>query len=233
MYKITAAKERKTLHQKEINAKKQAVKDQKEAEEWSLGAKDASKKEAQRLKKEAQLAKKNEAAQLLEQEEKELSKFKPLLKPTKKSGEDVSTKRSQKVEQESTERKEIPVYSASNIDDALDLLAIATETSSSSGGGKTGLSNSVPISAANIERHPERRFKAAFRAYEERELAKLKEENPGLRYTQLHNILFENFKKSPENPFNQANVLRHNATKEESDKMIEAARQDIENRLRV
>ncbi|CAI2177990.1 17152_t:CDS:2, partial [Funneliformis geosporum] len=205
----TAAKERKTLHQKEINSKKQAEKDQKETEEWSVGAKDASKKEAQRLKKEAQLAKKNEAARLLEQEEKELSQIKPLLKPTKKSGEDV-------LEQESTERREIPVYTASNIDDALDLLAIATETSSSPGVGKTGLSNSVPMSAANIERHPERRFKAAFRAYEEREILKLKEDNPGLQ-----------------NPFNQSNVLRHNASKEESDKMIEAARQDIENRLRV
>ncbi|CAI2169461.1 13369_t:CDS:2 [Funneliformis geosporum] len=215
--KVTAAKERKTLHQKEINSKKQAEKDQKETEEWSVGAKDASKKEAQRLKKEAQLAKKNEAARLLEQEEKELSQIKPLLKPTKKSGEDKKAiKRSQKVEQESTERREIPVYTASNIDDALDLLAIATETSSSPGVGKTGLSNSVPMSAANIERHPERRFKAAFRAYEEREILKLKEDNPGLQ-----------------NPFNQSNVLRHNASKEESDKMIEAARQDIENRLRV
>ena len=40
-------------------------------------------------------------------------------------------------------------------------------------------------------------------------------------------------KKSPENPFNQVNVLRHNASKEEHDKMVEAARLDIENRLRV
>jgi hypothetical protein len=35
---------------------------------------------------------------------------------------------------------------------------------------------SVGQQAANIERHPERRFKAAYAAYEERELPKLKVE---------------------------------------------------------
>jgi hypothetical protein len=214
--KVTAAKERKAVHKKEVDAKKQAEKERKEALEWSEGAKDSSRKEAQRLKKEAQLAKKVEAAKLLEQEEKELSKYKPL-NPIKKSGEEKKAiKKSQKIEQESTERREIPEFSASNIDDALELLASGT-----------------PTSAANIERHPERRFKAAFRAYEEQELPKLKKENPGLRYTQLHNILYENFKKSPDNPFNQTNIIRYNAKKGEEVVLIEAEKTNIEERLRV
>ncbi|RGB31828.1 hypothetical protein C1646_626697, partial [Rhizophagus diaphanus] len=210
-----AAKEKKAVHQKEVNSKKQAEKERKESEEWSVGAKDTSKKEAQRLRKEALLAKKNEAAKLLEQEEKELSKYKPVLKLTKKSGEE----RTQKIEQEATERREIPEFSASNIDDALDLLE-------NNGGGS-------PTSAANIERHPERRFKAAFRAYEEQEMPKLRKENPGLRYAQLHNLLYENFKKSPDNPFNQTNVLRYNASKNEERDLIETTRKNIEERLRV
>ncbi|CAB4400252.1 DUF1014-domain-containing protein [Rhizophagus irregularis] len=218
--KVTAAKEKKAVHQKEVNSKKQAEKERKESEEWSVGAKDTSKKEAQRLRKEAQLAKKNEAAKLLEQEEKELSKYKPVIKLTKKSGEETKAiKKTQKVEQEATERREIPEFSASNIDDALDLLE-------NNGGG-------APTSASNIERHPERRFKAAFRAYEEHEMPKLRKENPGLRYAQLHNLLYENFKKSPENPFNQTNVLRYNASKNEEIDLIETTRKNIEDRLRV
>ncbi|GBC00510.1 hypothetical protein RclHR1_03880020 [Rhizophagus clarus] len=218
--RVTAAKERKAVHQREVDTKKQAEKERKEAEAWSVGAKDTSKKETQRLKKEAQLAKKNEAAKLLEQEERELSKYKPVLKLSKKSGEETKAiKKTQKVEQESIERREIPEFSASNIDDALDLL----ENSSSN----------APTSAANIERHPERRFKAAFRAYEEQEMPKLRKENPGLRYAQLHNLLYENFKKSPDNPFNQSNIIRYNASKEEERNLVEITRKNIEDRLRV
>jgi hypothetical protein len=56
------------------------------------------------------------------------------------------------------------------------------------------------------ERHPERRMKSAYAAYEERELPKLKDENPGLRLSQLKNLLQKQWKKSPENPMNQAHV---------------------------
>ena len=48
---MTASKERKAVHQREVDAKKLAEKERKEAIEWSEGAKDSSKKEAQRLKK--------------------------------------------------------------------------------------------------------------------------------------------------------------------------------------
>ena len=39
------------MHKKEVESKKQAEKDRKETLEWSEGAKDSSRKEAQRLKK--------------------------------------------------------------------------------------------------------------------------------------------------------------------------------------
>ena len=53
------------------------------------------------------------------------------------------------------------------------------------------------------ERHPERRVKAAYAAYEERELPRLKEENPNLRLSQLKQLLRKEWLKSPENPMNQ------------------------------
>ena len=57
--------------------------------------------------------------------------------------------------------------------------------------------------AAAVEKHPEKRVKAAYAAYEERELPRLKAENPNLRLSQLKQILRKDWMKSPENPLNQ------------------------------
>lgn len=57
------------------------------------------------------------------------------------------------MDQASAARRTIPEFSASNIDDALDLLSL------NEGGA---------IKAKDVEKHPERRFKAALAAYEER-----------------------------------------------------------------
>jgi hypothetical protein len=56
------------------------------------------------------------------------------------------------------------------------------------------------------DRHPERRAKAAFRAFEEREMPLMREDNPGLKRSQLKELIFKKWKKSPENPFNQRHV---------------------------
>ena len=56
------------------------------------------------------------------------------------------------------------------------------------------------------DKHPERRMKAAYAAYEERELPRLKEENPNLRMSQLKQLLRKEWMKSPENPMNQHHV---------------------------
>ncbi|KAM9995328.1 hypothetical protein ACTFIY_001504 [Dictyostelium cf. discoideum] len=53
------------------------------------------------------------------------------------------------------------------------------------------------------EQHPERRMKAAFNAYEEENLPVLRKENPSLRLTQVKQLLWKNWLKAPENPFNQ------------------------------
>nr|CAG8434400.1 9392_t:CDS:2 [Entrophospora candida] len=214
--RVTAAKERKAAHQAEIASKKQVEKERKESQEWGVGAKNTSKQEAQRIKK-ALLAKKNEAAKLLEQEEKELSKYKPILKPPKVTGEEVPVKRTQKQEVTSEERRVIPEYSASNIEDAIDLLSVATEASFPNGN-----LNSVGISNASnniIEKHPEKRFKAALAAYEEREMPRLKKENPGLRYTQLNELLFKNF--------------QYNSSREEQKNLIETTIKNVEDRLKI
>lgn len=74
--------------------------------------------------------------------------------------------------------------SASNVDDALSQLTVTD------GGAE--------------DRHPERRMKAAFRAYEEQMMPRLKAENPTLKRSQLLEILTKQWRKAPENPFNQS-----------------------------
>ncbi|XP_056585524.1 coiled-coil domain-containing protein 124 [Triplophysa dalaica] len=55
----------------------------------------------------------------------------------------------------------------------------------------------------DVDRHPERRMKAAFAAFEEVNLPRLKMENPNMRLSQLKQLLKKEWTKSPENPLNQ------------------------------
>uniref|UniRef100_A0A4W5R3Y1 Coiled-coil domain containing 124 n=1 Tax=Hucho hucho TaxID=62062 RepID=A0A4W5R3Y1_9TELE len=57
--------------------------------------------------------------------------------------------------------------------------------------------------AEELDRHPERRVKAAFAAYEELNMPLLKKENPNMRLSQLKQQLKKEWMKSPENPLNQ------------------------------
>uniref|UniRef100_A0A8C6T9I7 Coiled-coil domain containing 124 n=1 Tax=Neogobius melanostomus TaxID=47308 RepID=A0A8C6T9I7_9GOBI len=55
----------------------------------------------------------------------------------------------------------------------------------------------------DLDRHPERRMKAAFTAYEEVNMPRLKKENPNMRLSQLKQQLKKEWTKAPENPLNQ------------------------------
>ncbi|MED6257528.1 hypothetical protein ATANTOWER_026018 [Ataeniobius toweri] len=55
----------------------------------------------------------------------------------------------------------------------------------------------------DLDRHPERRMKAAFTAFEEANMPRLKAENPNMRLSQLKQHLKKEWAKSPENPLNQ------------------------------
>ncbi|XP_045077483.1 5'-AMP-activated protein kinase subunit gamma-2-like [Coregonus clupeaformis] len=77
--------------------------------------------------------------------------------------------------------------------------------------GKTSCSMSNRVGSVNhahmlckpLDRHPERRVKAAFAAYEELNMPLLKKENPNMWLSQLKQQLKNEWMKSPENPLNQ------------------------------
>lgn len=102
--------------------------------------------------------------------------------------------------------------SASGIDNALDALSLTNKDTS------------------KVERHPERRFKAAYAAFEARRLPEIEQENPGLRRQQRIELCRKEFDKSEENPFNQVHV-KVNATKEEIAQVREQERSKVESRL--
>jgi len=119
--------------------------------------------------------------------------------------------------------KETMHLAATGIDNMLEALELVNaKTDKSSVGAKAGM----------IEKHPERRFKAAFEAYLEREMPNLKVEHPGLRKQQMHDILFKQFQKAPENPFNQVTAA-YNATKDDRVDALKSQLQAKEQKFKV
>jgi hypothetical protein len=83
-----------------------------------------------------------------------------------------------------------------------------------------------------VDKHPERRFKAAFAAFEERRLNEMDADGSGqgLRQNQKREKIRKEFEKSEDNPFNQVSA-RYDATKDEVRDLQAAEKQKIEQRL--
>ncbi|KAH9857494.1 hypothetical protein C2E23DRAFT_804506 [Lenzites betulinus] len=239
-----AKKESGRAKKAENEAKKAAAadadKERKEADEWSKGSKAASKaKEDKEEKRRAELARKAENARLLAEEESSApAKVKVAPKAaTKKAppkvakpagpgaiaaGGGLGAVSTPPEAVDDSKPAEVESFTATGIDNAIDLLEVVTAKMDKA---------SVGSQAANIERHPERRFKAAFEAYKERELPKARKEHPGLRLQQYNDLIYKQFQKSPENPFNQVN-LSYDASKDARVEALTQKNAEIAERLR-
>ncbi|KAF9453696.1 DUF1014-domain-containing protein [Macrolepiota fuliginosa MF-IS2] len=235
--KKEAGRAKKAENESKKQATAAAEKERKEAESWTdkdiKGGKAA--KEAKEEKRKADLARKAEAAKLLAEEENSApAKVKSAPKagqkkkaqPPKPAGPGAiaaggglaavsgGSDKGKEAEPES--------FSATGIDNALELMEVVTAKMDKASLGQQ---------AAGLEKHPERRFKAAFEAYQERELPNVKQEHPGLRLQQYKELLYKQFQKSPENPFNQATVS-YDASKGERLEALSRKRAEVEDRLR-
>lgn len=108
-----------------------------------------------------------------------------------------------------------PTLNASGIDNALDALSLTT-------GADDG----------KIDKHPEKRFPAAYAKYEERRLQEMKADGSGtgLRLEQRKQRIRKEFDKSPENPFNQVTVA-YNATRDDLSQVKAQEVSKVEKRL--
>ncbi|KAH9977416.1 hypothetical protein BJV74DRAFT_155912 [Russula compacta] len=224
------------------------TKERTEASKWQEGAKSSKTKEEKEEKRKAELARKAANARLLAEEEASTPKKKASVpKASAKKAPSaqaaakpagpgaiaadgglvpapaVSAESSGTGKSDSGEPQEIESFSATGIDNALDLLDVVTAKMD-----KASVGNQA---AATIERHPERRFKAAFNAYVDRELPNIRAEQPGLRLQQYKDLLFKQFQKAPENPFNQTTV-EYNATSEEKVEALRQRHDEVRERLR-
>lgn len=206
------------------NARKAEAADKKRAEEdarvaaqedaeWSVGAKGSSKKQSEADKKAEAARKKAEREALLKEEEASLPA--KSLKSKQRGQEKVAARRTGKIDDfiSGSGDAKLSALTASGIDDALDALELTSAPSNK-----------------GLERHPERRVKAAYAAFEDRRLPELKQERPGLRLTQYKELLHKEFEKSPENPFNQVSV-DYNATRDDVVATKQALRGEKEARL--
>jgi len=214
--KAAEARERKANEKQSQNEKKQkAIEDEFWKDDNKQEQKKLARKEADQRKKQEALLRKQDAKKLLEEEEAKLSTISakaPVAKVTRTDIEKAKEKERKHLaelaelrekeknqltvnpvmEEENPNRKMAETlkaeggFEARNVEDAISVLSL--------GGGGT---------ITPSEMHPEKRMKAAYTEFEERELPRLKEENPGLRLSQLKQILRKEWQKSPDNPFNQ------------------------------
>ncbi|KAI4480369.1 coiled-coil domain-containing protein 124 [Polistes fuscatus] len=194
--KAVAARERKAAAKEAENTKKAL-----EAEEkaWQDDDKQLLKKKQKQeeleKKRQQQLEKKAEVKALLEQEMAtiKVGGKQPIAKITKCEILEATERRNQAAKIEKKKEKEKPIEenlnriviegeSAHGIDEALSILSVKDP---------------------EVDRHPEKRLKAAYASFEEKMMPIIKEQNPTLRLSQLKQILKKEWMKSPENPLNQ------------------------------
>lgn len=172
-------------------------------------------REAEAEKKAEQARKQAEKAALLAAEEKD-ARAKP--KNTKTAVKKTGGLNLAQLDSVSSDRPGVgrsdSALNATGIDNALDALSLTKNDSS------------------KIDKHPERRFKAAYAAFEERRMKEMEEDGSGqgLRKNQKEQQIRKEFERSPENPFNQVSA-RYDATRDEIKELKEQERSKIENRL--
>ncbi|RAL16744.1 DUF1014 domain protein [Aspergillus homomorphus CBS 101889] len=204
----------------EAAASKKASEDAKRAadedKQWQKGAKGSSKKDDAEAKKAEAARKRAERDALLAAEEaSQPSKPKGSgAKQASKKNASSAPSRGLDLSQldDNAPTKSSAALNASGIDNALDALSL------------TGRETS------KVDRHPERRYKAAYAAYEARRLPEIEAEQPGLRRQQRIEVCRKEFEKSDENPFNQVHVA-FDASREEIAAVRDAERRKVEARL--
>eukprot|EP00798_Chlamydomonas_sp_ICE-L_P006874 gene6874-30848_t len=202
--------------EKESNKKAEAgVKAEKHKEDadWASAGdgdkgKGAKKKEDEERKKQETAARKAELKKLAEEEDKAMNKKKGDKTAAQKATKyqlDLSKAQEAEAKAKEMEKKKLAASREVGEDD----YASMVETSNSN------RDEDVLVDARNVgealsglgitgedkeDKHPEKRRKAAWLAYEEDNLPLLKEEKPGLKMMQYKDMLWKMWQKAPENP---------------------------------
>lgn len=209
--KSAAARARRAEAKAAADAKKQ-----KELEDayWRDEDKHVMRKEQRKEEKEKrrleQLERRKEAQRLLEEEDARLKGGKAPRGPSKLTRAQI----------EDTLRREPAARDVEPAEKARSHLEVPLEENLNRRGADEGSVEARTIEdaiaalsvAEEADRHPERRMRAAFTAFEEAQLPRLKQEHPNMRLSQLKQMLKKEWLRAPENPMNQR-ALPFNAPK--------------------
>ncbi|KAF2706337.1 DUF1014-domain-containing protein, partial [Pleomassaria siparia CBS 279.74] len=202
------ARKAEAVAQKSAGKARQA--EEAEARDWDKGSKSNAKAEAAAAKAAEAARKKAEKDALLKEEEASLPS-KPKGAGAKKAEKKFDKKPARGIDSALGGLDAPSALNASGIDNALDALDLTNNNDD------------------KIDRHPERRFKAAYAQFEERRLEEMKDEK-GLRRNQKIDQIRKEFEKHPDNPFNQVSGA-YDMTKEDIAALKESEKQKKEKRL--
>lgn len=189
------------------DSKKAAEEAAKEAAvDWESGAKGVSKSKVAQAEKTAELARKKAERLAIEEAENAESAKKPTQRQDKKAAQT-----SFKINSFETP---VETLSARGIENALDLLDLTSK-------------GTAATNADKLDRHPERRVKAGFTAFEEYQMPILKAENPSLRLSQLKQMIHKLWLKSPDNPLNQAHIAYNTSRTDEKSAITSKREEDL------
>ncbi|KAL5858548.1 hypothetical protein ACOSQ3_006006 [Xanthoceras sorbifolium] len=217
--KAEVARARKSATETERKEREAKEKEEQYWREAEGGKSRAAKKREDEAEKRAEAAaRKAEARRLAELEEKELEKS--MKKPDKKANR-VSVPVQKVTEAELQRRREEEQaelakkaeeskkrHARTAAEEEYERMVLVTNTNRDEAiiearSVEEALEKMVVADNLPVDRHPERRLKASFKAFEEAELPRLKEEKPGLTHNQYKDMIWKLWKKSPDNPLNQ------------------------------
>ncbi|ESO88115.1 hypothetical protein LOTGIDRAFT_126557 [Lottia gigantea] len=197
--KAAEAKARKSAQKEADNERKAAA-----AEDalWQDDDKQSNRKlqrkEDKEKKRLQQLEKKKELQQLHDEEMTKLKTAKPPPQPKITRGEIAATMEKQAEEKKSKARYNDDDDDLPPLEENLNRVVIEGEART--------VDEAIGIlgeGKEDVDMHPEKRMKAAFKKFEDSRLPALKRENPNLRLAQVKHMLQKEWMKSPENPLVQ------------------------------
>lgn len=198
--KAVAAKARKeAVRENEKQKKKQQDDDAMWMDNDKGAMKKQQRKEEQEKKKIEQAQKKAEAKALLEEEMSSIKKVsKPAPSPKVTVAKIQAMKQAQVQAQTKKEDKKIETHLDVPVEENINRIEVDGDEARTI----TEAINILSVEEKHVDKHPEKRMKAAYNAFEERRLIELKAEHPSLRLSQLKQMIFKEWQKSPENPLN-------------------------------
>lgn len=198
--KAVAARSRKeATKEAEKSKKSQAEEDAKWRDDDKNLMKKQQKKDDQEKKRLEQLQKKAEAKALLEQEMNSIKKTTKPPPPAKVTRAQIESRSAQNRNNKPVEKKVVETHLDKPVEENINRIVVEGEEARS----VTEAIAILGVKDDGSDKHPEKRMKAAYTAYEERRLAELKLEHPSLRLSQLKQMIFKEWQKSPDNPLNK------------------------------